>query len=383
MAVNRAFHTNNVAALTTEQNLYRDLVKEAIQIYGHDVYYVDRTTVALDSILGEDSLSKYTTRHPIEMYVEDAEGGYQGEKEIITQFGLENRNEITFVVSKQRFQEMDSQITLEDGTVSTGGSILLEAGSISRSSLSAVLDTPTKSFVQLNGTDSSSSNSGDKIIQENDKDSFILSEESGTEFYLLSDTATTDADRPQEGDLVFHPTFSKMFEISFVDHDDPFHQLDNNPVYKLRCRQFEYSQEVIDTGIAEIDEIEDDLSKNPLDSQFTLEQSSAVNENIRIFHSAHEEGLLLLDGTDGSSTDTGDNVLFENDSTSVGENILLEGTGADGATASYLIQEDVIVGDYTTRGSQDKTAQNELFDSLDDDVLDFSESNPFGDAGGT
>ena len=383
MAVNRAFHTNNVAALTTEQNLYRDLVKEAIQIYGHDVYYVDRTTVALDSILGEDSLSKYTTRHPIEMYVEEAEGGYQGEKEIITQFGLENRNEITFVVSKQRFQEMDSQITLEDGTVSTGGSILLEAGSISRSSLSAVLDTPTKSFVQLNGTDSSSSNSGDKIIQENDKDSFILSEESGTEFYLLSDTATTDADRPQEGDLVFHPTFSKMFEISFVDHDDPFHQLDNNPVYKLRCRQFEYSQEVIDTGIAEIDEIEDDLSKNPLDSQFTLEQSSAVNENIRIFHSAHEEGLLLLDGTDGSSTDTGDNVLFENDSTSVGENILLEGTGADEETASYLIQEDVIVGDYTTRGSQDKTAQNELFDSLDDDVLDFSESNPFGDAGGT
>ena len=383
MAVNRAFHTNNVAALTTEQNLYRDLVKEAIQIYGHDVYYVDRTTVALDSILGEDSLSKYTTRHPIEMYVEDAEGGYQGEKEIITQFGLENRNEITFVVSKQRFQEMDSQITLEDGTVSTGGSILLEAGSIPRSSLSAVLDTPTKSFVQLNGTDSSSSNSGDKIIQENDKDSFILSEESGTEFYLLSDTATTDADRPQEGDLVFHPTFSKMFEISFVDHDDPFHQLDNNPVYKLRCRQFEYSQEVIDTGITEIDEIEDDLSKSPLDSQFTLEQSSAVNENIRIFHSAHEEGLLLLDGTDGSSTDTGDNVLFENDSTSVGENILLEGTGADDETASYLIQEDVIVGDYTTRGSQDKTAQNELFDSLDDDVLDFSESNPFGDAGGT
>ena len=383
MAVNRAFHTNNVAALTTEQNLYRDLVKEAIQIYGHDVYYVDRTTVALDSILGEDSLSKYTTRHPIEMYVEDAEGGYQGEKEIITQFGLENRNEITFVVSKQRFQEMDSQITLEDGTVSTGGSILLEAGSIPRSSLSAVLDTPTKSFVQLNGTDSSSSNSGDKIIQENDKDSFILSEESGTEFYLLSDTATTDADRPQEGDLVFHPTFSKMFEISFVDHDDPFHQLDNNPVYKLRCRQFEYSQEVIDTGIAEIDEIEDDLSKNPLDSQFTLEQSSAVNENIRIFHSAHEEGLLLLDGTDGSSTDTGDNVLFENDSTSVGENILLEGNGADDETTSYLIQEDVIVGDYTTRGSQDKTALNELFDSLDDDVLDFSESNPFGDAGGT
>ena len=383
MAVNRAFHTNNVSALTVEQNLYRDLIKEAIQIYGHDVYYVDRTTVAIDSLLGEDSLSKFTTQHPIEMYIEDAEGGFQGEKEIMSQFGLENRNEITFVVSKQRFQQMDSQITLEDGTGTTGGSVLLEAGSIPRSSLSAVLDTPTKSFIELNGTDSSSTNAGDQIIQENDDTSFILSEESGTEFYLLTDTATTDADRPQEGDLVYHPTLSRMFEVSFVDHDDPFYQLDNNPVYKLRCKQYEYSHEEIDTGITEIDEIEGDLQQDALEHQFTLEQSSAVNEDIRIFHSANEQGLLLLDGTDSSSTNANDNVVMEDDSTSVGESILLEGGGSDTEGASYLIQEDVVTGDYTSAGSQDKTAQNELFDSLDDNVLDFSESNPFGDAGGT
>ena len=383
MAVNRAFHTNNVSALTVEQNLYRDLIKEAIQIYGHDVYYVDRTTVAIDSILGEDSLSKFTTQHPIEMYIEDAEGGFQGEKEIMSQFGLENRNEITFVVSKQRFQQMDSQITLEDGTGTTGGSVLLEAGSIPRSSLSAVLDTPTKSFIELNGTDSSSTNAGDQIIQENDDTSFILSEESGTEFYLLTDTATTDADRPQEGDLVYHPTLSRMFEVSFVDHDDPFYQLDNNPVYKLRCKQYEYSHEEIDTGITTIDEIEGDLQQDALEHQFTLEQSSAVNEDIRIFHSANEQGLLLLDGTDSSSTNANDNVVMEDDSTSVGESILLEGGGSDTEGASYLIQEDVVTGDYTSAGSQDKTAQNELFDSLDDNVLDFSETNPFGDAGGT
>ena len=383
MAVNRAFHTNNVSALTVEQNLYRDLIKEAIQIYGHDVYYVDRTTVAIDSILGEDSLSKFTTQHPIEMYIEDAEGGFQGEKEIMSQFGLENRNEITFVVSKQRFKQMDSQITLEDGTGTTGGSVLLEAGSIPRSSLSAVLDTPTKSFIELNGTDSSSTNAGDQIIQENDDTSFILSEESGTEFYLLTDTATTDADRPQEGDLVYHPTLSRMFEVSFVDHDDPFYQLDNNPVYKLRCKQYEYSHEEIDTGITAIDEIEGDLQQDALEHQFTLEQSSAVNEDIRIFHSITDQGLLLLDGTDGSSTNANDNIIMENDSTSVGESILLEGGGSDTEDASYLIQEDVVTGDYTSAGSQDKTAQNELFDSLDDNVLDFSESNPFGDAGGT
>ena len=380
MAVNRAFHTNNVSALTVEQNLYRDLIKEAIQIYGHDVYYVDRTTVAIDSLLGEDSLSKFTTQHPIEMYVEDAEGGFQGEKEIMSQFGLENRNEITFVVSKQRFQQMDSQITFEDETGTTGGSVLLEAGSIPRSSLSAVLDTPTKSFIQLNGTDSSSTNAGEQIIQENDDTSFILSEESGTEFYLLTDTATTDADRPQEGDLVYHPILSRMFEVSFVDHDDPFYQLDNNPVYKLRCKQYEYSHEEIDTGITAIDALEGDLQKDSLEYQFTLEQSSAVNESIRLELLALGE-LLVLDGTDSSSTNATDNVLMENDSTSVGESILLEGGGSDTEDASYLIQEDIITGDYTSGGSQDKSAQNELFDELDDNVLDFSEKNPFGDAG--
>ena len=380
MAVNRAFHTNNVSALTVEQNLYRDLIKEAIQIYGHDVYYVDRTTVAIDSLLGEDSLSKFTTQHPIEMYVEDAEGGFQGEKEIMSQFGLENRNEITFVVSKQRFQQMDSQITFEDETGTTGGSVLLEAGSIPRSSLSAVLDTPTKSFIQLNGTDSSSTNAGEQIIQENDDTSFILSEESGTEFYLLTDTATTDADRPQEGDLVYHPILSRMFEVSFVDHDDPFYQLDNNPVYKLRCKQYEYSHEEIDTGITAIDALEGDLQKDSLEYQFTLEQSSAVNESIRLELLALGE-LLVLDGTDSSSTNATDNVLMENDSTSVGESILLEAGGSDTEDASYLIQEDIITGDYTSGGSQDKFAQNELFDYLDDNVLDFSEKNPFGDAG--
>ena len=357
MAVNSAFHTNNSAAIKTEKNLYRDLVKEAIQIYGHDVYYMDRTLVAEDTVLGEDSLSKFVIQHPIEMYVENGEG-YAGDKYIMTQFGLENRNEITFVVSKNRFQEMDRQIQLEDATDSTsGGSILLEAGSLDQSSLSVTLSTATKSHIF--------DESGNKIMIESDNEARILSEESGNEFYLVQDTAATDSDRPLEGDLVYHPVLKRMFEISFVDHDEPFHQLDNNPVYKLRCRQYEYSSEQIDTGITAIDEVEDDESLNALVYQFTLEQSSAVNEDISIQHSVGNFGLLLEE-TDG------DNIIGENDSTSVGESIILE-------NGSYLLNEDYIIGDF----SSDKTAQNELFDSLDDDILDFSESNPFGDAGET
>ena len=59
MAVNKHLHTSGVAAVTTEQNLYRDLVSEAIQIYGHDVFYINRTLVAEDTVLGEDSLSVF------------------------------------------------------------------------------------------------------------------------------------------------------------------------------------------------------------------------------------------------------------------------------------------------------------------------------------
>ena len=79
MAVNSFFHTSNVAALQTEKNLYADLVTEAIQIHGHDVYYLDRTLTAEDTIFGEDSLAKFTTQNKIEMYIENSEGGVAGE----------------------------------------------------------------------------------------------------------------------------------------------------------------------------------------------------------------------------------------------------------------------------------------------------------------
>ena len=335
MAVNKAFHTNNSTAISTEKNLYSDLVKEAIQIFGHDVYYIDRTTVAIDSVLGEDSLSTFTSQVPIEMYVENAEGGYEGEKELMNQFGLENRNELTLVVHKERFQDLTKQLQIETGTDTTGGSILLESATIDQSDNFSELETIT----------------------------------TGSDFYILTETDAVSTDRPLEGDLVYHPILGKIFEVSFVDHDEPFHQLDNNPIYKLKCKSYEYSSDALDTGILDIDNIETDESRNTRDFQFTLEQSTAQNEEINIQHARSNFGLLL------EETDS-DNIIGEDDSTSIGENIILE-NDTDTGDVAYLLTEDYIVGDYV----QDKTAQNELFDSLDDNVLDFSESNPFGDAG--
>jgi len=327
MAVNKHFHTSNIAAIATEQSLYADLVAEAIQIHGHDVYYLDRTLVAEDNVLGEDSLSKFNTQSLIEMYMEDSGGGYAGEQELMSQFGLQNLSEATFVVSKTRFQEKTKQVQIETGTDSTSsGSIQLESGTLSTSKLE------------------------------------------GEVFYVISETDATDADRPLEGDAIYHPILKKLFEINFVDHDDPFHQLDTNPVYKMRCRLFDYGSEALDTGIATIDEIETALSLASSDYQFTLEQATGatINQEIRIDHATSDGSGLLLDETDS------DNIISEDETDLGGESILLE-TGGD----EYLVQEDYIVGDMST----DKTAQNELFDTLDDTILDFSESNPFGDVG--
>ena len=306
----------------TEQSLYANLIAEAIQIHGHDVYYLDRTLVAEDKVLGEDALSKFNTQSLIEMYMEDSGGGYAGEQELMSQFGLQNLSEATFVVSKTRFQEKTKQLQIETATDSTSsGSIQLESGTITESALA------------------------------------------GEIFYILNESDATDADRPLEGDAIYHPVLKKLFEINFVDHDEPFHQLDNNPVYKMRCRLFDYGSEALDTGITEIDAIETSLSTASSDYQITLEQATIVGEGLTVDRSYYTADIsnVTVDAVTISADD---------DPASFGESILLE-TGSD----EYIISEDYYIGDYVN----DKTSQNELFDTLDDTVLDFSESNPFGD----
>tara|TARA_B100001093_G_scaffold301410_1_gene287473 strand:- start:3834 stop:5243 length:1410 start_codon:yes stop_codon:yes gene_type:complete len=59
--------------------------------------------------------------------------------------------------------------------------------------------------------------------------------------------------RPKEGDLVYFPLGQRLFEVKFVEHEDPFYQLGKNYVYQLKCELFEYEDEVIDTSIDEID----------------------------------------------------------------------------------------------------------------------------------
>ena len=68
-----------------------------------------------------------------------------------------------------------------------------------------------------------------------------------------SDDEIILSNRPREGDLIYFPLGQRLFEVKFVEHEDPFYQLGKNYVYQLKCELFEYEDEVIDTSIDEID----------------------------------------------------------------------------------------------------------------------------------
>ena len=89
-----------------------------------------------------------------------------------------------------------------------------------------------------------------------DEVELTVSKERFEEFIAPFMVASDDIDlasRPREGDLVFFPLGQRLFEIKFVEHEDPFYQLGKTYVYKLKCELFEYEDEVIDTSLDIID----------------------------------------------------------------------------------------------------------------------------------
>ena len=94
-----------------------------------------------------------------------------------------------------------------------------------------------------------------------DEVTLTISKERFEEFiapFMEADEDIELSSRPREGDLVFFPLGQRLFEIKFVEHEEPFYQLGSNYVYKLKCELFEYEDEVIDTSIDLIDTQVDD-----------------------------------------------------------------------------------------------------------------------------
>ena len=98
MATNHYFSQK----VRSEQDLYEDIIIESLKIYGQDVYYLPRDIVNEDKILGDDVPSRFNSSYKIEMYIENVEG-FDGEGDLFTKFGVEIRDQATFVVSRKRW----------------------------------------------------------------------------------------------------------------------------------------------------------------------------------------------------------------------------------------------------------------------------------------
>ena len=99
-------------AVQSEQNLHEDLVVESLRFYGHECYYLPRTIVDEDEIFGEDTSSKFGDAYMVEMYIENTEG-FEGEGDLLSKFGVEVRDQATFVLSRRtwnRFISLDSNL---------------------------------------------------------------------------------------------------------------------------------------------------------------------------------------------------------------------------------------------------------------------------------
>jgi hypothetical protein len=88
-----------------EQGLYEDLVIESLKFYGEDVYYLPREIVNKDKVFLDDVPSRFSDSYKIEMYVENQEG-FEGEGDLFSKFGVELRDQATFVVARRRWKKL-------------------------------------------------------------------------------------------------------------------------------------------------------------------------------------------------------------------------------------------------------------------------------------
>ena len=117
--------------------------------------------------------------------------------------------------------------------------------------------------------------------------------------FLASDDDYTLSSRPREGDIIFFPLGQRLFEVKFVEHEQPFYQLGKNYVYQLKCELFEYEDEVLDTGIDIIDSQLEDvgyISKLQLIGAGT---TATANAQLNLVNRGYIREIILNDDGNG------------------------------------------------------------------------------------
>ena len=203
-----------------------------------------------------------------------------------------------------------------------------------------------------------------------DKTTFIFSREKFKE--KVDDSTVLNVEgRPNEGDLIWFPVTKHLFEIQFVEVERPFYQLGKGYVWECQCELFEYSDEDIDTGIAAIDAIETAFANAITvglvaggSGDFTAGEivtggSSNVTAEVKSWDSATRTLIVL----NRSGTFT------------IPETLTGGTSSASWTTATYNTIDN--------KNAAISIDQNYEFETADNDIIDFTEANPFGSVGST
>jgi len=195
-------------------------------------------------------------------------------------------------------------------------------------------------------------------------------------------TRETGMQRPLEGDLLFLPLNRGLFEIKFVEHENPFYQLGKLFSYQLTCELFQYSEEEFNTGVEEIDAINDETGYKVNLTLGGAYGAGSFGKGDIVYQ--YQNGQV----TGGVAGETARAKVYSYDSGGASPVLSLtdvSGKWLSGTTASplYVIRSgNSLYG--TVVGSSDKLAildeaKNAAIESEADDVLNFDENNPFGD----
>ena len=305
-------------AVQSEQNLYEDLVLESIKMFGQDVVYVPREQIYEDAILNE-TLNQYTHAYPIECFIENTEG-FEGDGNLLGKFGLEIRDQGTFVIPKKRW---------------------------------------------------------DHVVGHN------LSDDLGNQVLT----------QPGEGDLIYMPMTARMFEIKYVEPKLPFFQIQDLPTYTLTAELFEYDGQNFNTGLPEIDNIELLLAN----SYSYTTTATADSNHFQIGEYVHQwtgttdgDGVNIniiakVAGYEVIDTETYNVLLVSPHQSTNGDGTFMQPAVHAtrllvGQTSGSSRQITVdLTGTTKTEYNRDPYADNDEFELYGDDVIDFTESNPFGD----
>ena len=126
--------------------------------------------------------------------------------------------------------------------------------------------------------------------------------------FLEADDDYELSSRPREGDIIFFPLGSRLFEVKFVEHEQPFYQLGKNYVYQLKCELFELEDEVFDTDVDEIDSQIEDLGYISTLQLIGVGQTATATAQLNTVDRGYIREIVLND--DGSGYTSTPNVAI-------------------------------------------------------------------------